>query len=121
MVDLIFILIILGLFIWIWILQRKVKELKKEVGRVEHEKQEEENIASGLEEFNQKIQAIKQQRKQKIVKELKEKKKIQADHVADLFKVSRTTAFRYLEELEQEGKIEQVGAFGPNVHYQIKQ
>ena len=46
--------------------------------------------------------------------------KIKTSEVADLFEVSRAAAFRYLEELEQEGKIEQIGAFGRNVEYRIK-
>ena len=87
---------------------------------MESEKEEEEKIASGLEGFNQKIQEIKEERKQGILKELTEKEKIRANEVADIFPISRITAFRYLEELEQEGKIEQIGALGPNVHYRLK-
>jgi len=40
--------------------------------------------------------------------------------VADLLEISRATAFRYLEELEQEGKIEQIGVTGRGVEYKLK-
>ena len=113
------VLIIVGLLWWVGALKKQIKELQKEIERTEREKEEEEKIASGLEGFNQKIQEIKEQRKQRILKELVEKEKIRANEVADIFTISRITAFRYLEELEQEGKIEQIGAFGPNVYYRL--
>ena len=116
----IFAIVIIGLLWRGWVLKKEIKELQKEIERTEREKEEEEKIASGLEGFNQKIQEIKEQRKQRILKELAEKEKIRANEVADIFTISRITAFRYLEELEQEGKIEQIGAFGPNVYYQLK-
>jgi DeoR/GlpR family transcriptional regulator of sugar metabolism len=51
---------------------------------------------------------------------LAERGKIKTNQVADFLEVSRATAFRYLEELEKEGKIEQIGAFGRNVEYKPK-
>jgi ribosomal protein S25 len=102
------------------IAKRKIKEIEIELKRTEKEKEEEEKIASGLEGFNQKIQEIKEERKRRILEELEGRRKIRANEVADIFTISRTTAFRYLEELEQEGKIEQIGVFGPNVHYRVK-
>ena len=38
----------------------------------------------------------------------------------DLLGVSDTTAYRYLQELEQEGHIRQVGKEGRGVYYQLK-
>ena len=81
------------------------------------EVQEEESVASGFAEFNRKKQEIKETRKQGILKELEKRGKIKTNEVADFLEVSRATAFRYLEELEKEGKIEQVGVFGRNVEY----
>ncbi len=49
-----------------------------------------------------------------------ERGKIKTNQVADLLEVSRATAFRYLEELEKEEKIEQIGARGRNVEYKPK-
>ena len=68
-----------------------------------------------------KMQEIKETRKQNILKELAEQDNIKTNQVADFLEVSRATAFRYLEELEQERKIEQIGAFGRNVEYKLKE
>jgi len=120
----------------VWVIMRKrAGELELDLKRTEKEMEEErtlfrscelrtgmeESIASGFAEFNRKKQEIKEARKQEILKELEKRGKIKTNEVADLFEASRTTAFRYLEELEKEGKIEQVGAFGRNVEYKLKE
>jgi len=43
------------------------------------------------------------------------------DDVQKLLGVSNATAERYLNELEQQEKIEQVGEIGPGVFYRLKQ
>lgn len=104
----------------VWVItKRKIKEIEIELKRTEKEKEEEEEIASGLAGFNRKTQEIKENRKQEILKELEKLNKIKTNQVADFLEVSRATAFRYLEELEKEGKIEQIGVFGRNVEYKI--
>ncbi len=111
--------------VWFFI-GRKIKEVERELKRTEKgigEEQtllrscelragKEESIVSGIAEFNRRIQEIKEERKRKILGELKKRSKIKTNEVADLLEVSRATAFRYLEELEQEGKIEQIGVTG---------
>ncbi len=116
----------------VWFLMRKkIKELEIELQRMEKEKEEQGKIVSGFDEFNRRMQEIKEERKQKILKDLSGRSlplrkasdgqgKIKTNEVADLLDISRATAFRYLEELEKEGKIEQVGAFGRNVQYRLK-
>lgn len=119
----------------VWLItKRRIKELELELKRTEKEMDEErtllrscelrtgkeENIVAGLAEFNRRMQEIKENRKQGIIKELAERGKIQTNKVADLFDISRATAFRYLEELEQEGKIEQIGVTGRGVEYKLK-
>ncbi|MCK4386925.1 MAG: hypothetical protein KAV41_02480 [Candidatus Pacebacteria bacterium] len=47
------------------------------------------------------------------------KKGITRNEVEKLLGVSDQTAGRYLDELEDEGKIEQVGTAGKNVHYTL--
>ena len=42
---------------------------------------------------------------------------VTSNDVEKLFDVSDTTAIKYLNELEAEGKIKQVGASGKDVHY----
>ncbi|MBU1102732.1 DeoR family transcriptional regulator [Patescibacteria group bacterium] len=105
----------------VWFLERKrTKELEVELERTKKEKEEQLHIVSGIDEFNRRMQEIKEERKQKIIGFLTDKKKIKTNEVADLLDISRATAFRYLEELEKEGKIEQIGAFGRNVQYKLK-
>ena len=105
----------------VWFLERKrTKELEVELERTKKEKEEQLHIVSGIDEFNRRMQEIKEERKQKIIGFLTDKKKTKTNEVADLLDISRATAFRYLEELEKEGKIEQVGAFGRNVQYKLK-
>ena len=109
--------IIIGAGVVWMIMKKKNKELEIDLKRMEKEKQEEERVASGLADFNSKMQEIKENNKQKILKQLAERGKIKTNEVADILEVSRATAFRYLEELEKEGKIKQIGTFGKNVKY----
>ena len=87
---------------------------------MQKELEKERKILGGFEEYNKKINQIKEEIKQKILDIIKEKGNIQTKEVAELFEVSRATAFRYLEELEKEGKIEQMGVFGREVKYRVK-
>ncbi len=118
-----------------WVLGgRRINELKKELERTQEEIAKEREllnlcntdangsgkISSGFDEFNRRMAEIKEERKQKILEELSSKGRIQTNQATDLLDVSRATTFRYLEELEKEGKIEQVGIFGRNVEYKIK-
>ena len=102
------------------ILKGRMRELEIELKRTEEEKEEQAKIVSGFEDFNRQQEEIKEARKQRTLGELTERGKIKTNQVADLLEVSRATAFRYLEELEKEGKIEQIGAYGRNVEYKLK-
>jgi len=44
-------IIVGGGVVW-FVLQRRMKEMRREIERIEHEKEEEEKIAFGIEEFN---------------------------------------------------------------------
>jgi len=68
----------------------------------------------------QELQSRKQDNKKKILSYLKEHHKITNNQVEELIKVGDTSAYKYLEELEQEGEIEQKGEKGRNVYYQLK-
>lgn len=74
-------------------------------------------IRRDLPSHMRKQQEVKQKRKELVLELLKEKKKITNDDVQKLFKVSDTTATRYMDELEQDGKIKQVGKEGRYVYY----
>ena len=60
----------------------------------------------------------KQENKEKILKFLQTEDKITNDDVEDMLGVSDATATRYLDELEKEGVIEQVGRSGQSVYYE---
>lgn len=105
---------------WVWFL-RRTSQIQKEAMRAQKEVEKEREVWYGFSEFNEKMKAVKEERKRKIIDELKSAGNIQTDKVADLLDISRITAFRYLEELEKEGAIEQVGSFGKDVVYKIRQ
>lgn len=58
--------------------------------------------------------------KQKILEFLNTNNKIQNNDVEKLANVSNATAERYLNELEQEGKLTQHGVVGQKVFYTLK-
>lgn len=101
---------------WVWF-YKNINEAKKEAERLKKEMDKEKQEFSGFEEYNKKVVQIKKERLQKILQEIKEREKTDAGKIADLLDVSRYTAFRYLDELEKQGKIEQVGAVGRGVEY----
>jgi len=117
---LIFILVVVvvgGVGVW-W--RGKYKEAEREVERMRKEIEKEKEILGGFEEYNKKVAQLKEERKRKILDAIKGRGRARTKEVAEIFEVSRTTAFRYLEELEKDGKIEQVGAFGKEVEYKVK-
>ena len=59
----------------------------------------------------------KEKGKEQIMNLLEKNGRITNDEVEKLLSVSNTTAYRYLEELEQEEKIAQVGKTGRSVYY----
>ena len=62
----------------------------------------------------------KAENKQKILAFVQANEKIQNNDVEKLAGVSNATAERYLDELEQEGKLTQHGEIGQNVFYTSK-
>lgn len=60
----------------------------------------------------------KQASKNRILEEISLKSSITNDDVEKLVEVSDATATRYLDELEKEGKIRQVGERGGYVYYE---
>lgn len=60
----------------------------------------------------------KTKRKQRILELLETQQQIQNNDVESLLGVADSTATRYLQELENEGKIKQVGSTGRSVFYE---
>ena len=59
----------------------------------------------------------KEENKKRISEFFEKKKEVANDDIEKLLGVSDATVTRYLEELEQEGKIRQVGDIGRGIHY----
>lgn len=59
----------------------------------------------------------KQENKEKILNLLNAQNKVTNDDVEKLLDVSNTTAERYLDQLEKQGKIKQIGKTGRHVYY----
>jgi predicted HTH transcriptional regulator len=106
--------------VWVYMSQ-KIKESEREMQQPEQkeQEQEQEEDASGLESFNAKRQKKIEGRKDKIVEAIKKKGSIQTGEVSDMLDVSRNTAYRYLEELEKENRVEQIQESGRAVRYRL--
>lgn len=113
-------LILVGIFIGsaiVWFLTRKkVSELEKRLQEVE-ETQKSENP---LKAFSQKQQEEKERRKVKILELLQKQETITNNDVEKMLGVSDATATNYLQELEDENKIDQIGERGRFVSYRLK-
>lgn len=64
--------------------------------------------------------AKKNERKAKILELLTAKGELSNSDIRDALGISRTSAVRYLDELEKEGKITQIGPAGHTVVYRLK-
>jgi predicted HTH transcriptional regulator len=104
--------------VWVY-RERNIKDDQREMQQPEQKEQEQEEDASGLESFNEKRQKKIEGRKDKIVEAIKEKGSIQTGEVSDMLDVSRNTAYRYLEELEKENRVEQTQESGRAVRYRL--
>lgn len=116
----ILILTIFALGIWVWRLRWEIKRLETE--KAEREEQAEELGGlekKGLERVNQKRSEAKEKGKERILEHLKTNNRITNDEVEKMLSVSDATATRYLEELESEGKLRQIGTVGPKVSYEL--
>ena len=75
---------------------------------------------TGFAAFNLKRRQAKSQAKGEILKLLKDKTSISNNYVERLLSVSDATATNYLQELENEGRIVQIGKTGRAVSYSLK-
>ena len=113
----ILVLIIVGMGLWVWYLLKNKKEDEKEILAIEKERDELADFGKGLEEYNRKMQEKKKQAKAKIMKLFEKKGKINHRDVVKALDVSKNSAVRYLDELEADGKVKQVGKTGHAVFY----
>ena len=82
-------------------------------------KKKEAEKKEGISGYNQKQTAEKEARKNKTLEYLQEKRKATNDEIQALLGVSDASATAYLEELEKEGKIRQIGKTGHAVYYEL--
>ena len=74
-----------------------------------------------LTEFAEKQAWEKEKNKKRILEFIDSRDKASNDEIQDFLGVSDATAERYLDELEQEGHISQVGSTGSGVTYRLNQ
>ncbi|MEK7658854.1 MAG: winged helix-turn-helix domain-containing protein [Patescibacteria group bacterium] len=119
-------LIIIGLLWVVWKCYQKNMADKRELGLVEKEKNEYEELGKGLVEYNQKMQDRKNKLKEKILELLKNKSfdpaqdaqaRISNHEITKALNISSASAKRYLDELENDGRLKQVGKAGRKVYY----
>ncbi len=72
-----------------------------------------------VEPANEAREENKEENKEKIMRFLQEKDEIRNNDVEQLLGVQDAMATRYLDELEKEGKIKQVGEEGRGVYYKL--
>lgn len=121
MSDTIYILIIVILGVGVVWFYFKNQETQKAVKAVEKERDEYAGFGEGITVYQEKLQAKKQEYKNKVMGLVKEKGKISNKDMQSALGVSEASATRYAEELEKEGKLRQFGKAGRNVFYQIAQ
>ena len=74
----------------------------------------------GIASHAQNQQSEKQGRKEKVLAMIREKGSVTNNDIETALGVSDASATNYLQELEREGKIEQIGERGRFVSYQLK-
>lgn len=125
--TIILILVIVGLLWVVWKSYRHNEADKRELALAEREKDEYAEMGKGLTEYNQKMQEKKEEIKTKILEMFENNpssskislKQVSNREVAEKLGVARTSAFRYLDELEKEGKLKQVGKTGMKTYYKL--
>ena len=111
------VLVIFGLGLWVWKLRNDKIESDREAEALAGEKDEYMEMGKGLAEYQQKLNEKKEKIKSEILALAKEKSKISNKDVSEKLGIPRTSAFRYLDELEKAGKLKQVGKTGASVVY----
>jgi len=96
----------------VWKLGQENNRNRREVILIEKEKNEYAELGKGLAGYAQKVQEKKNQIKDKIMTFLEKQDKISNHDVVKLLEISSATAVRYLDELEEEGRIKQIGKTG---------
>ncbi|MCR4311054.1 MAG: DeoR family transcriptional regulator [Candidatus Taylorbacteria bacterium] len=120
-----FLIFVAGIALGIWIGGKRGRTVPKNAGEdiSGQAPKNGDNTISGrggnLSESNVERRKGVEEQKAKIVDLLNTKGEIQNNDVETLLGISDATATRYLNELEQEGKVEQIGGTGRGVSYRL--
>ena len=106
-------LILGGIVVWLWIQRNKAKIASSPTPRNDGSPGQDK-----LQEFNAEREKEREANKEKILKLLEERGEVANNDVEVLLSVSDATATRYLDELEKDGNIKQIGKTGHYTHYQ---
>ena len=117
--ELVLILVIAVMGAWAWCLLKNKKDCEKEILAIEKERDEYADLGKGLTEYNQKLQEKKNKAKETILELFKTKVRISNNDVVKILNISSASVRRYLDDLEVEGKIKQVGKTGQKVFYTV--
>jgi len=115
--EVILVLIIVGL---VWVVYKSYQHNeadKKEITAIGKERDEYVELGKGLAEYNQKLVENKNLAKDKILGILKDKARTSNQEIIKELDISHTSAMRYLDDLEKEERIKQIGKTGRNVYY----
>ncbi len=108
---------ILGLVVGI-LITRQTADSKNQTHKQHPDKLEYVGVSSKATGLIEKQSTEKAKHKEAIMNFLEKQNQIDNNQVQELLGVSDATATRYLEELEKEGFIKQVGSTGRSVYYQ---
>lgn len=120
--------IIIVLVVLILRMRKRIKELEKKLSAFAGlppssdfgEASRRDEASRGFEEYNQKMREQRVESKNKILELLKEKNEINNNDVEKALGIGDSTATKYLQELEDEGKIVQKFETGRGVVYTLK-
>lgn len=104
-------------------MRKRTYELDKEVKEIQEQREDLketlEEESPSLKSYNKKKKDKIDKRKEKIIQKIKEEGSVKTGEVQEMFDVSRSTAYRYLSELEKEGRVKQTKKFGRKVRYML--
>ncbi|KKW11189.1 MAG: hypothetical protein UY50_C0019G0017 [Parcubacteria group bacterium GW2011_GWA2_49_9] len=92
-----------GTLLWQWVVAQKKKPL---------------DTARGKESLIERQKREKEEDKERIYGLLESNTPLTVGHVEMMLGIPESTATRYFDELEKEGKVRQVGTTGRDVHYE---
>lgn len=110
-------LLIIALIIILFLAFLKIKSQKEESIVLKKELADDQKEFSHLSQYNDKLKEIKTQKKNQILELFSKQVKVSNSDVVKSLQISSATAFRYLDELENDGKIAQNGKLGHTVFY----